>query len=80
MIRSLEEKGETGSAELFKTIGSRVDAARDLAYRLFNICERKGWAQEALAYNSLITAWSGISRRSLTIEDKTDTYRPGELF
>ena len=31
-----------------------------LAYRLYAICERKGWAQEALAYNTLVTSWSHI--------------------
>jgi putative DNA methylase len=34
--------------------------ARDLAYRLYTVCERKGWAQEALAYNSLVIAWPRI--------------------
>jgi len=34
-----------------------AEAARDLSYRLFNICERKGWAGEALAYNGLVVAW-----------------------
>ncbi len=27
---------------------------QDLAYRLCTICERKGWAQEALSYNGLV--------------------------
>jgi len=29
---------------------------------LYTVCERKGWAQEALAYNSLVTSWLEISR------------------
>ena len=33
---------------------------RDLAYRLYNICERKGWSQEALYYNMLVTSWTDI--------------------
>lgn len=36
--------------------------ARDLAYRLYNLCERKGWAQEAAAYNGLVTAWPELTR------------------
>ena len=43
-------------------VGPLSDAARDLAYRLYGICERKHWAQEALAYNSLIIAWPEIAR------------------
>ncbi len=41
---------------------SQGEAVRDLAYRLYTVCERKGWTQEALAYNSLVTSWSEISR------------------
>jgi len=35
--------------------------ARDLAYRLYTVCERKGWAEEAGYYNSLVVAWPSIS-------------------
>jgi hypothetical protein len=35
-----------------------------LAYRLYTLCERKGWAEEARAYNELVTAWSGIEQAS----------------
>jgi putative DNA methylase len=33
-----------------------------LAYRLYTLCERKGWADDARAYNELVTAWSGIEQ------------------
>lgn len=62
LIRALETQGEKGAAALLRKLGVRGDAARDLAYRLFTICERKGWAQEALAYNSLVVAWTEITR------------------
>jgi putative DNA methylase len=39
-----------------------ADAARDLAYRLYQVCERKGWAREALGYNALAIAWPEIKR------------------
>jgi len=47
--------------------------ARDLAYRLYTVCERKKWAEEAMAYNSLVVEWSDISgaveqRRRTTAE------------
>ena len=33
---------------------------RQLAYRLYTLCERQGWAEDARAYNELITSWTGI--------------------
>jgi putative DNA methylase len=60
LIVILEEHGEAKAAELFKKVGSLGDTARDLAYRLYNICDRKKWAQEANAYNSLVIAWPEI--------------------
>jgi putative DNA methylase len=60
LIRTLEEKGESGAAELAAKLGSGAEPARELAYRLYNICDRKKWAQEAMAYNSLVIAWPEI--------------------
>ena len=62
LIRRLEAGGESAAAELLKQVGSLGDVARDLAYRLYNLCERKGWAQEATAYNGLVTAWPELTR------------------
>ncbi len=67
LIGALEDKGEAGAAELLKKLGGLGEAGRDLAYRLYNICERKKWAQEALSYNSLVISWPAIvelSRKS----------------
>jgi putative DNA methylase len=60
VIRALDLKGEEGAAELLHKLGGVGDTARDLAYRLYSICERKKLAQEALAYNSLVIAWPEI--------------------
>jgi putative DNA methylase len=62
LIRRLEGGGESPAAELLRQVGSLGDVARDLAYRLHNLCERKGWAQEATAYNGLVTAWPELTR------------------
>ncbi len=61
LIRALEN-GEEAAAGLLAMLGSRADPARELAYRLYTICERKKWAQEALAYNSLVQSWPEIKR------------------
>jgi len=65
LIRALEKGGEEKAAELLQKLGSRGDAARDLAYRLYTVCDRKKWAREALAYNTLITSWPEIARLAL---------------
>lgn len=40
--------------------GSNVEDAKALAYRLYSLAERKGWTNEAYAYNNLIVAWPDI--------------------
>ncbi|PKQ27861.1 MAG: hypothetical protein CVT63_05760 [Candidatus Anoxymicrobium japonicum] len=63
LIQALDQQGEQGAAALLRKLGGgHGETARDLSYRLYNICERKGWAREALAYNSLVIAWPEITR------------------
>jgi putative DNA methylase len=62
LIRTLGEGGEPAAADLVRRVGGLADTARDLAYRLYSICERKKWADEALGYNALVTAWPEITR------------------
>jgi putative DNA methylase len=62
LILALETGGEIVAAELLRQLGGMGEVARDLAYRLYSICERKGWAQDAMAYNSLVIAWPEISK------------------
>jgi putative DNA methylase len=62
LIQRLKSGGEQEAADLLRKVGGMGEIARDLAYRLYSICERKGWAEEALAYNSLVVAWPEISR------------------
>lgn len=68
LIRALDGQGEGGAALLLSSLcqhnSELADRARDLSYRLYSLCERKRWASEALAYNSLVIAWPEIQRRS----------------
>lgn len=64
LIRVLNSGGEPKAAELLAGLGSLCDVARDLAYRLYSICERKKWAQEALMYNGLVTSWLELGKLS----------------
>jgi putative DNA methylase len=60
LIRVLDEGGETAAALMAQKLGNHADIARELAYRLYTMCERKKWAAEAKAYNNLVVSWSGI--------------------
>jgi putative DNA methylase len=62
LIRCLDKRGEQDTAALKMKIGGLAETARELAYRLYTLCERKGWAEEAGYYNSLVVAWPAISQ------------------
>ncbi len=70
--------GESSAAELVRKLGTKADVARELAYRLYTICERKKRAAEALAYNGLVQSWPEIVR--LATEPGTSTSHQGALF
>jgi len=75
LIQALDQQGETGAAALLRQLGADFgDRARDLAYRLYSICERKGWAGEALAYNSIVLAWPEITRLA-RVDDSSAEHR-----
>ena len=70
LIRALQNDGEYAAAVLLKQMGSEnADAARDLAYRLFDICDKQEQAKEAGAYNSLIAVWSDLTAQAATVAD-----------
>jgi len=66
LIRVLEASGEQAAADLMTPLGVAGEVARELAYRLYNVCERKKRAPEALAYNSLVQSWPEIQRLAQT--------------
>jgi putative DNA methylase len=62
LIRALE-LSETDASVLLKQIGSGYgEKARQLAYLLYGICDRKKWASEGSAYNMLVTAWPQLEK------------------
>jgi putative DNA methylase len=71
LIKRLEREGEEGAARLAKQLGYQADMARDLAYRLYQLCERNKWAEEARAYNGLIESWREIIKIRDTLPDET---------
>jgi len=67
LIRHLDRKGEKETANLKAKIGGMAEIARDLAYRLYTLCERKGWAEEAGYYNSLVVAWPSMASEAFEL-------------
>ncbi len=65
LIRSLNLHGEGPTGKLLALCGTQSGAIRSLAYRLYTLCERKGWAEDARAYNELVVAWPNIEQASI---------------
>jgi putative DNA methylase len=76
MIRAFQVGGEVAAARLLTQLGTRKDPLRQLAYRLYTDCERRGWAEDARAYNDLVVAWEPIERAQDRVRDEA---RHGQL-
>ena len=78
LIRALKrDGGETASGALLATLGGKAESVRQLAYRLYTLCERLGQAEDARAYNDLITSWTGIETAAAAAPKPTDGQLPG---
>jgi putative DNA methylase len=64
LIRAFKQDGENAAGALLAPIADKAEAVRQLAYRLYTLCERSGWAEDARAYNEIITSWSAIEAAS----------------
>ena len=60
LIRVFKAEGESGAGAVLAAVQAKAEATRQLAYRLYTLCERAGWAEDARAYNEIITSWSAI--------------------
>ena len=63
--------GEAGAATLLARMPGRAAAIRQLAYRLYTLCERKGRAEDARPYNELITSWGAVEAQTPAAIEKT---------
>jgi putative DNA methylase len=79
IVRVLASGGEPAAAELVAKLGTKAEVARELADRLYTLCERKKRAAEALAYNGLVQSWPELTR--LAREGaKPRTAKQSEMF
>lgn len=60
LIRLFKTEGESGAGGMLAAVQSKGEATRQLAYRLYTLCERAGWAEDARAYNEIVTSWGAI--------------------
>lgn len=60
LIRALNTHGEAAAGVLLAAMPDKAEPIRQLAYHLYTLCERKKWAEDARAYNELITAWHAV--------------------
>ena len=79
LIRVMNADGETAAATLVNKLGRVADAARELAYRLYTICERRKRADEAMAYNGLVIAWPELTKLALAERNKAPA-KQSEMF
>ena len=80
LIRVLNQHGESAAGNLLSRMPERSAAIRQLAYRLYTLCERKGWAEDARAYNELMGAWTAILSASLETGHKGEQFGIDQFF
>jgi len=77
LIRAFRQGGDSASGALLAALGGKAEAVRQLAYRLYTLCERLGQAEDARAYNELITSWTGIESAAATTPKPAAQELPG---
>jgi putative DNA methylase len=80
LIRVLSSGGESAAAGLVAKLGAKAETARELAYRLYTLCERKKRAADALAYNGLVQSWPELIRLAKDRPEAQKKLEQGELL
>ena len=81
LTRAMETDGVMGAAKIVKEFfTSEPERAKALAYRLFTLAERRGWAAEAYAYNSLIVAWPDVQSKTAELSAAWSNAEQQSLF
>jgi putative DNA methylase len=66
LARRLRDQGVGPATELMAAARDKVnlDDVKDLAYLLYSIAEKQGWAETALLFNNLGTEWTSLEDES----------------
>ena len=66
LAKRLKDQGADATAQLMADARDKVDLddVKELAYLLYSIADKKGWAETALLFNGLGTSWSDLEDAS----------------
>ena len=81
LANALKTGGIDGAAKLIQPLRtSEPDRAKALAYRLYQVAERKGWAADAAVYNDLVVAWPQIQESVSRLNAEQQSAEQKRLF
>jgi putative DNA methylase len=66
LIRVYKTGGERGAGVMLAVVKDKTESIRQLAYRLYTLCERRGLAEDARGYNELVTGWASVESAAET--------------
>ncbi len=75
MIRELVDgDGQLGAAKLAKFMGpQKAEEAKELAYQLYHISDKRNWSMHAGDYNTLVSNWADIKSQIANVGDEQET-------
>ncbi|MBR1645374.1 MAG: DUF1156 domain-containing protein [Selenomonadaceae bacterium] len=81
-VEVFKVNGIDGGAELLANFDGNLESLKNLAYMLYDICERHKWSAEGTGYNNLVMEWQDIlSRRAEFVQTRSETTPvQGSLF
>ena len=63
LVEILRVIGNEGCAEFLKDFSGNDESLKNLAYRLYQVTEKKNWSSEGVGYNNLVVSWQDIMMR-----------------
>ena len=66
LVLVFRREGIKGAAELLAQFDGDSESLKNLAYRLYDICEKRGWSKEGTGYNDLVVEWQEIVDTSVS--------------
>ena len=79
-VLAATDGGALAAATLVGQMGPMAADARTLAYRLFEIATKKGWAVEALVYNELAEEWPHLEDLAPSATARVGVAAQGDMF
>ncbi len=75
-----QEPAALVKAQIDRAMPSRTETAKELAYRVHSIADRKGWTGEALIYNTLVQNWPAIEQLARELASAGEIERQERLL